>query len=89
MPVKVAAFRQLLFPLRSHLGRIGCARLAARTKLTTRHLIFGFAFFFANLLGHNASERTVRAAKKPTEPNRNGHRRIGLSFNRIAERALQ
>lgn len=49
MPVKVAAFRQLLFPLRSHLGRIGCARLAARTKLTTRHLIFGFAFFFADL----------------------------------------
>ena len=89
MPVEVAAFRQLLFPLRSHLGRIGCARLAARTKLTTRHLIFGFAFFFADLFGHDHSERTVRAAKEPTEPKRNGHRRIRLSFNRIAERAFQ
>jgi hypothetical protein len=89
MPVKVAGLRLLFLALRSHPGRIGCARLAARTKLTTRHLIFGFAFFFADLFGHQASERTVRAAKEPTEPKRNGHRRIGLSFNRIAERALQ
>ena len=89
MPVKVAAVRQLLFPLRSHLGRIGCARLAARTKLTTRHLIFGFALFFADLFLQDRSERPVRAAKKPTEPKRDGHRRIGLSFNRIAERAFQ
>jgi hypothetical protein len=89
MPVEVAAFRQLLFPLRSHLGRIRRARLATRTKLTARHLIFGFAFFFADLFEHYASERTVRAAKEPTEPKRNCHRRIGLSFNRVAERAFQ
>jgi hypothetical protein len=89
MPVKVAGLRLLFLALRSHPGRIGCARLAARTKLTTRHLIFGFAFFFAGLFGHDDSERTMRTAKEPTEPKRNGHHRIGLSFYRIAECALQ
>lgn len=88
MPVKVAALRQLFLALRRHLGGIGLTWLAARTKFAPRHLIFGLAFFFANLLGHG-SERTVRAAKEPTEPERNGHRRIGLGLDRVAERALQ
>ena len=89
MAVKVVRLRQLLLLLRSHLGGIGCARLAARAKLAPRHLIFGFAFFFADLFGHDGSERAMRTAKEPTEPKRNGHRRIGLSFDRIAECALQ
>jgi hypothetical protein len=89
VPVKVAGLRQLFLPLRSHLGGIGCIRLAARTKLAPRHLIFGFAFFFAGLFGHDGSERTMRTAKEPTEPKRNGDHRIGLSFYRIAQCALQ
>jgi len=89
MPVKVAGFRQLFFALWRHLGGIGRARLAARTELTSRHLIFGFPLFFGDFLRHDRSKRTMRAAKEPTEPKCNGHCRIGLSFDRGAERALQ
>ena len=89
MPVKLAGLRQLFLFLRGHLGAIRCAWLAARTKLATRHLIFGFAFFFGNFLMYGGSERTTCAAKEPTEPERNGNCGIGLRFDRIAECALQ
>jgi hypothetical protein len=67
----------------------GFTRLTAWTKLATRHLILGLAFFSGNSFRHDASERSMRAAKKPTEPKRNGHRGIGLRLDRVAQRAFQ
>lgn len=67
----------------------GAPAPAARTQLAPRHLIFGFPFFFGDFLRHDGSERTMRAAKEPTKPKRNSHRRIGLSFDRGAERPFK
>ncbi len=89
MPVKIAALRRFFLALRRHFGGIGFARLTARTKLAPRHLIFGLPFFFADFFRHDGLERTMGAAEEPTESQRDGHRGIGLGFDRITECALQ
>jgi hypothetical protein len=89
VPVKIAGLRQFFLALWCHLGGVGFARLTARTKHAPRHLIFGFPFFFEDFFRHDGSERTMRAAKEPAEPKRDGHRGIGLGFDRVTECALQ